>query len=115
MSKVSTKTNKINVEVPAVTETVTKKPVVQQQKPVVQKVTVVTCKGNKVEYNPISDRALKAKITAYSDAQRTQIVKEFSSFVEAKRWLEVSNLGTSLERASDTGKPSRGYWWRVVM
>lgn len=108
-------TKTVKVEVPAKVEKTVKTPATAKETKVVKKVVVETCKGNKKEFNEISNRALKAKITAYSDAQRTQIVKEFSSFVEAKRWLEVANLGTSLERASETGKPSRGYWWRVVM
>ena len=118
-----TNTNKsIKVEVPSTPQDTTlkagnneTKTSTQKVTPVQPKVQVTTCKGNVVEYSQVSNRALKAKITAYSDAQRTQVVKEFESFVEAKRWLEVTNVGTSLERASETGKPSRGYWWRVSM
>ena len=77
--------------------------------------TITTCKGNKVTYKAVSNRALKAKITAYSDAQRTQIVAQFDTFVDAKKWLEVTNVGNSLENASATGKMSRGYYWKVVM
>lgn len=81
----------------------------------VSKLTMVNCKGETVEYKPISSRALKANITAYSDPQRTQVIATFDTFAQAKIWLGVTNVGTSLERASETGKPSRGYWWKVVM
>ena len=77
--------------------------------------TITTCKGNVITYKAVSNRALKAKITAYSDAKRTQVVAEFETFVDAKKWLEVTNVGTSLENASATGKMSRGYYWKVVM
>ena len=77
--------------------------------------TITTCKGNTVTYKAVSNRALKAKITAFSDAQRTKVVAEFDTFVDAKKWLEVTNVGTSLENASATGKMSRGYYWKVVM
>lgn len=88
------------------------KEVKQQQQATV---TITSCKGNVITYKAVSNRALKAKITAYSDAQRTQIVAQFDTFVDAKKWLEVKNVGTSLEDASATGKMSRGYYWRVVM
>ena len=42
-------------------------------------------------------------------------IAEFETFVDAKKWLEVTNVGTSLENASASGKMSRGYYWRVVM
>lgn len=86
---------------------------VKQQQPATK--TITTCKGNVITYKAVSNRALKAKITAYSDAQRTKIVAEFDTFVDAKKWLEVTNVGNSLENASATGKISRGYYWRVVM
>lgn len=77
--------------------------------------TITTCKGNVITYKAVSNRALKAKITAFSDAQRTKVVAQFDTFVDAKKWLEVTNVGTSLENASATGKMSRGYYWKVVM
>lgn len=86
---------------------------VKQQQPATK--TITTCKGNVITYKAVSNRALKAKITAYSDAQRTKIVAEFDTFVDAKKWLEVTNVGNSLENASATGKISRGYYWKVVM
>ena len=119
------KTNKNNkqqiaVEVPAnaVETTVAPVQVTQQKQPAqkqpVQKLKMVNRYGETVEYNPIASTAIKAKITAFSDPQRTQIVKEFGSFVEAKKWLKVTNVGNSLERASETGKMSRGFYWLVV-
>ena len=70
--------------------------------------------GEVVTYKPVSDKALKAKITAYSNAERTEIVKTFNTFVEAKKWLGVTNVGNSLENASAKGTKSRGYYWTVV-
>ena len=86
---------------------------VKQQQPATK--TITTCKGNVITYKAVSNRALKAKITAFSDAQRTKVVAQFETFVDAKKWLEVSNVGNSLENASATGKISRGYYWKVVM
>ena len=106
----SSKTTNVNVTVPTNTTTTG-----NTTTTVNTKLTMVNCKGETVEYKPISSRALKANITAYSDPQRTQIVATFDTFAQAKIWLGVTNVGTSLERASDTGKPSRGYWWKVVM
>ena len=118
----TTKNNKqqIAVEVPAnaVETTVAPVQVTQQKQPAqkqpVQKLKMVNRYGETVEYNPIASTAIKAKITAFSDPQRTQIVQEFGSFVEAKKWLKVTNVGNSLERASETGKMSRGFYWLVV-
>ena len=106
----SSKTTNVNVTVPTNTTNTT-----VNTTNTVSKLTMVNCKGETVEYKPISSRALKANITAYSDPQRTQIVATFDTFAQAKIWLGVTNVGTSLERASETGKPSRGYWWKVVM
>ena len=118
----SSKTTNVNVTVPTnttttgnTTTTVNTTTTGNTTTTVNTKLTMVNCKGETVEYKPISSRALKANITAYSDPQRTQIVATFDTFAQAKIWLGVTNVGTSLERASDTGKPSRGYWWKVVM
>ena len=54
-----------------------------------------------------------ADIKCYRDKERTDLVAEFKSFPEVKEFLKVTNVGTSLERASESGKPSRGYYWRV--
>ena len=107
----SSKTTNVTVTVPTNTTNTT----VNTTNTTVSKLTMVNCKGETVEYKHISSRALKANITAYSDPQRTQIVATFDTFAQAKIWLGVTNVGTSLERASETGKPSRGYWWKVVM
>ena len=56
---------------------------------------------------------LMARIQCFDSPERKKPIHEFSSFVDAKKFLGVKNVGTSLERASETGKPSRGYWWRV--
>ena len=111
----SSKTTNVNVTVPTNTTTTGNTTTTVNTTNTVSKLTMVNCKGETVEYKPISSRALKANITAYSDPQRTQIVATFDTFAQAKIWLGVTNVGTSLERASDTGKPSRGYWWKVVM
>ena len=57
--------------------------------------------------------ACLADIKCYRDKERTDLVAEFKSFPEVKEFLKVTNVGTSLERASESGKPSRGYYWRV--
>lgn len=54
-----------------------------------------------------------ANIKCYRDKERTDLVAEFKSFPEVKEFLKVTNVGTSLEKASESGKPSRGYYWRV--
>lgn len=57
--------------------------------------------------------ACLADIKCYRDKERTDLVAEFKSFPEVREFLNVKSVGTSLERASKTGKPSRGYYWRV--
>ena len=57
--------------------------------------------------------ACLADIKCYRDKERTDLVAEFKSFPEVREFLNVKSVGTSLERASETGKPSRGYYWRV--
>ena len=54
-----------------------------------------------------------ADIKCYRDKDRTDLVAEFKSFPEVRRFLNVQAVGDSLERASESGKPSRGYYWRV--
>lgn len=54
-----------------------------------------------------------ADIKCYRDKERTDLVAEFKSFPEVREFLNVKSVGDSLERASETGKPSRGYYWRV--
>ena len=51
--------------------------------------------------------ACLADIKCYRDKERTDLVAEFKSFPEVKEFLKVTNVGTSLERASESGKPSR--------
>ena len=110
------KSTNVNVTVPTNTTTTgNTTTTVPNTTTTVTKLTMVNCKGETVEYKPISSRALKANITVYSDPQRTQVIATFDTFAQAKVWLGVTNVGTSLERASETGKPSRGYWWKVVM
>ena len=54
-----------------------------------------------------------ADIKCYRDKERTDLVAEFKSFPEVRKFLNVQAVGDSLERASETGKPSRGYYWRI--
>lgn len=54
-----------------------------------------------------------ADIKCYRDKERTDLVAEFKSFPEVRKFLNVQAVGDSLERASESGKPSRGYYWRV--
>lgn len=54
-----------------------------------------------------------ADIKCYRDKERTDLVAEFKSFPEVREFLNVKSVGDSLERASESGKPSRGYYWRV--
>lgn len=54
-----------------------------------------------------------ADIKCYRDSERTDLVAEFKSFSEVRKFLNVKALGTSIERASETGRPSRGYYWKV--
>lgn len=54
-----------------------------------------------------------ADIKCYRDKERTDLVAEFKGFPEVREFLNVKSVGDSLERASETGKPSRGYYWRV--
>ncbi len=54
-----------------------------------------------------------ADIKCYRDKERTDLVAEFKSFPEVRKFLNVKSVGDSLERASESGKPSRGYYWRV--
>lgn len=54
-----------------------------------------------------------ADIKCYRDKERTDLVAEFESFPEVRKFLNVQAVGDSLERASESGKPSRGYYWRV--
>ena len=54
-----------------------------------------------------------ADIKCYRDKERTDLVAEFKSFPEVRKFLNVKAVGDSLERASESGKPSRGYYWRV--
>ena len=109
-------TKKVVVEEVKVVEPTTNTSEVKEVKPQEAATkTITTCKGNVITYKAVSNRALKAKITAFSDAQRTKVVAEFNTFVDAKKWLEVTNVGNSLENASATGKMSRGYYWKVVM
>ena len=52
-----------------------------------------------------------ADIKCYRDKERTDLVAEFKSFPEVRKFLNVQAVGDSLERASESGKPSRGYYW----
>ena len=54
-----------------------------------------------------------ADIKCYRNKERTDLVAEFKSFPEVRKFLNVQAVGDSLERASESGKPSRGYYWRV--
>lgn len=54
-----------------------------------------------------------ADIKCYRDKERTDLVVEFKSFPEVRKFLNVKAIGDSLERASESGKSSRGYYWRV--
>lgn len=54
-----------------------------------------------------------ANIKCYMDKERTDLVAEFKSFPEVREFLNVKSVGDSLERASESGKPSRGYYWRI--
>ena len=54
-----------------------------------------------------------ADIKCYRDKERTDLVAEFKSFPEVRKFLNVQAVGDSLERASESGNPSRGYYWRV--
>ena len=57
--------------------------------------------------------ACLADIKCYRDKERTDLVAEFKSFPEVREFLNVKSVGDSLEKASESGKPSRGYYWRV--
>ena len=57
--------------------------------------------------------AHKLSIKYNRDKERTDLVAEFKSFPEVRKFLNVQAVGDSLERASESGKPSRGYYWRV--
>ena len=54
-----------------------------------------------------------ADIKCYRDKERTDLVAEFKSFPQVRKFLNVQAVGDSLERASESGNPSRGYYWRV--
>ena len=54
-----------------------------------------------------------ANIKCYRDKERIDLVAEFKSFPEVREFLNVKSVGDSLEKASESGKPSRGYYWRV--
>ena len=56
---------------------------------------------------------LTAKIQCFDSPERKVPIKEFNTFADARIFLNVKSVGTSLERASETGRPSRGYWWIV--
>lgn len=56
---------------------------------------------------------LTAKIQCFDSPERKTPIKEFNTFADARVFLNVKSVGNSLERASETGKPSRGYWWIV--
>lgn len=56
---------------------------------------------------------LYAKILCFDSPERKNPIHQFNSFVEAKEFLQVKNVGDSLEKASASGKSSRGYWWIV--
>ena len=54
-----------------------------------------------------------ADIKCYCDKERTDLVAEFKTFPDARKFLGVKRLGESLEKASETGRLAFGYYWRV--
>ena len=55
-----------------------------------------------------------AKILCFETPDRKNPIQEFTTFADARYFLGVKSVGTSLEKASETGKPSHGYWWTVI-
>ena len=58
-------------------------------------------------------KMILANIECYSDYERTKLVRKFNSFSEVRKFLNVSTLGDSLEKASEKRTMSRGYYWKV--
>lgn len=56
---------------------------------------------------------ITALIKCFTDPERTKLVKEFTTIADARNFLGVKAVGNSLERASETGKISRGYYWTL--
>lgn len=55
-----------------------------------------------------------AKILCFETPDRKNPIQEFTTYADARYFLGVKSVGTSLERASETGKASHGYWWTVI-
>ena len=113
--------NTLVIQVPTTSETSTK-----DEEPKVIKVDLAKPKDNKTKKTETKSKTknteplvgagrgrITAKILCFDSPDRKNPIKEFNTFADARVFLNVKSVGDSLERASETGKPSRGYWWIV--
>lgn len=63
--------------------------------------------------NNMRGYAVVGDITCYKDKERTKVVAKFKSISDTRKFLGVKAVGNSLERASETGNASRGYYWKL--
>lgn len=112
-----TNNNTLIIQVPNTNE-------ISQEKQKTETVKVKLDKNNKSKKNETKSKnkepltgagrgRITAKILCFDSPDRKTPIKEFSTFADAREFLNVKSVGDSLERASSTGKPSRGYWWIV--
>ena len=56
---------------------------------------------------------IEANIMCYDSSERKVAIHEFSTFADARNFLGLKAIGNNIEKASESGKPYKGFWWKT--